>query len=1135
MHALQGLAISTFLKHCTPGHLRWLHQADGQAIHAWNALQACWDKGGACESVSAPLAACGLLQAGSIPPGMVQWLVSKLEGQAQAPSASSAAIASALWALGHAAAYAHPTDHAVRSATLSTLQDAAAGRLPAAHACTASPSVVCAAMGGLALLMKATLPLVDLGATHAPSSSSQPSAIASSALATLLSALITLRPHWVESVMSMASSAPPALQPVQVAELPLPAVTVTDGAPQEADDSTPVVTYALSYTLQSLSEVGGALATASGLQPHQLLCAASDNQPLLLHIHVLVGSCLSQAVTAVGDGGSGGEGTQPTMPPANESDLLAAAHALPGVMSSLESLGWQAAAAQKLPAATLPAVTESLMRLLSQQGLPGAVRGACGLALGCLTGSSAAFHQLSDAQPMAWMGPMLVQLQQTGPGSGPASHPPAPASVLAGVCQALALVSSGMGGVNKGSHAAAARSGAALGLACILAGPGGVGLNPACASLGDVYVGANAAPSALQGLLGALSDQPLLAKRCIKCLEGVAADTGSAGGPGALCAWALAAASACMEGVQRSMQAAGDDSAPSKQGRTGISGAPESAGGGGGGAPKPLAAYPADGALRPLVNLVTSLSNDTSLTSPPAQAMSDASQASPVVAKLDAAAAAVRCLAAAPRLPAMDFGSVCRRLLTAAALHAMPASGTVAGTHAPVPASSSVIPSLSLAASRLQHSVVTLLLTHAASAPASGLPGALDDLLAVNKVRGLSQAAVTELLQRLPQALASLAPSRAGPLLAPLPAAVAGLGMEATAAMWEGLRGVLSDAQGVSAQPHGRSKQQAAGTPKPPAPEAVSAALAAAGALLPHMPPLPELLPGEVQALFDTLDNPSHVATLVLKVSELSGAGPVATTSLGTAIAMATATQTAPSTVGQQQRSLMLSAWAQAARCWAVARAQDLPPLLSTPQPLHPAEGGADAGQPMQAWDVPLAAAQMRCLIARAGLSLQSHTGHAAALGVKDLVPCRALCADAPELVAARCRPLLAATVCACAPHATQVQTLLGTLSLVPLAPSPVGPLNLAAAFVVAAASVVCGAQAAVDEHLVHGLAGGKVGSRVDAAEAPGSYRCSGPLLSLPHTLPRYVQQQPIRVAPASPALVRAQLVIPVHCAEHTQ
>lgn len=1123
-------------------------QAGGDTTQAWSSLQAAWDSGGVCEAAAAPLAAAGLLSISGADPQRLQWVMHKLEAQVHNDSSSSAAVASALWGLAHAVCYSHPTDHTARATALATFRAAASMRLhPGGRrsVTAAAPRVIGAALGGLALLVKSCLPLLDLSAesASAPTQATQaePAQVVSQAVALLLSVLVTLQPQWVESTFSMAAGLPAVLQPVELIELNL-SLTVPeggDGAAVEGEGSGAATATAsvLAAALHALADVAAALAAASGLPPGVVGAAAGGAaaQPLLLQLHSLVVGCVQAAVadTALSPGASTSDATgQRAATQLNQEQhqvhvhLGAAVHALPVILQAMDNLGWQPPAVTlqgsnpasgitpppPAPSGVLGAV-QQLVALAAQPQLPGGLRGAACLSMGLVAGLPSSLQLLTTTAPPE---PLAQQLAQLHGGTSKT----AAGSVAAAVAEVLACILAGEGGVSKGSQAAAARSGAALGLGAFLAGPSslGSGSSPTSSSSQASFGGG----SVLGGVLSMLDDVPQLGKRCVRALEGLAspgsaapAGGGAAGvgaGAGAAAAWVLAACSAALAAQRASTQGGGGGGAGEEERGTaaGAMGAGRGVvGTGGGGVDRPLSAYPEDGALRPLINALTQLAAapgntataTATATPPPSVALSPLvaggttavpATVSGTMDRLAAAAAVLRCLAAAPRLPAnVDLGSMCRRLLVSAASGS--SSSTPSNSQSPaVSHSMSLTPIVSLPAAvmEVQVAVVQLLLAHAASAPSTGLPGLLDELLGVSRFKSLPQPAQIQLLQHLPAALASLAPSRAAPIFTPLPAVAAAAGPAVAAALWDGLRGVMSAAAAAHASgraaPHGVEG---------PAPEAVTSAREAVAALLPPLPPLPALLPGELAAMQEVLlgrpnpasavlPAPSHTSHTPVSLSQQSGAPGPLTPLLKAAAAGAPTANTAA-------RIELMHLWVAAARCLVVMRTAELPPSLSTPQPLHPQPTSnqlhnADSA----AWESALAACQLRCLIVIAGVGNSTVGASRGAathqltgpLGAKDLVPCRALCVDAPEPIAVRCRRLVATAMCASAAHASQVQVLLETLGLVRLAPDPVGPLRMAAALMGAAAVGVCGPQAVLDDHV--------------AATAPGMELASLPFLA---------------------------------------
>ncbi|KAF5834395.1 hypothetical protein DUNSADRAFT_8950, partial [Dunaliella salina] len=668
-----------------------------------------------------------------------------------------------------------------------------------------------------------------------------------------------------------------------------------------------------------------------------------------------------QSTSSAMPGACGGSSDEiaSSMQPGGKVLFCAACCALPVTSAALEVLGVPTSVpAPSSPLATAPAATEcgsgAVVGGGSWQGLVGllsaVVRASGPGGDGELRAvAAAAVGELSSAQGRPQQ---LLQLPASAVGgtntqdrAKPAHHHPP--SAAHHITDLLCALSSGDLAVSKGSHTVLVRAHAARALGCLLAGAQAQGCAPACIDAlhnvkGDVVAAASCAGSAhLQGgLLEVVHAAAGPVKKGIRALEvaAVAATTaGVSGGSGSVAAWTLAAVCAAVVGEAGGIStraAVGYGSGVDDAAEEGVEeeelggeegpvadGAKTAAGGGRarkGGELRAVHEYPADGALRNLVEALLELSKGSQQA--PAAFSSAAHVApspSPLISPtlpLVAAASILRCLAAAPRLPALDFRNVCRRLLSLpVATVAAPAFSTLTppgssplttpradSEHARLLQLNSVMAARAAekAVTQLQLGVVGLALSHG-SEQATGLPGLVDELLMECRFKSLSPAAQAALLQRLPHALACLAPSRAAPLLKGLSGIVSRASasplsassvpatplasahtpyalhpqqqqqqqqqqrdqqhLSVSCAFWEGLANVLVHTHTSSSSVIAKATRQGqsvassqTASPKLP-PSAATAAAAAIAQVYAQLPPLPMLLPGEIARLLQMI------------------------------------------------------------------------------------------------------------------------------------------------------------------------------------------------------------------------------------------------------------------------------------------
>jgi hypothetical protein len=397
----------------------------------------------------------------------------------------------------------------------------------------------------------------------------------------------------------------------------------------------------------------------------------------------------------------------------------------------------------------------------------------------------------------------------------------------------------------------------------------------------------------LGGLLAVLDESPQHAKRALQALQGLVGFTAAASpAPGAsggnlvasgLAAWVLAAGSTLYAQAQAAARQSGPSGHSVRDGEgAGRSGAVTGGTGQGGPALLPLSAYPAAGALRVLVEALTTAPATVSAAVASPQGLKPFNTAQGASAAVTAATSALlnaasllRSLAGAPRLPATDAGGPARALLQAAC------SVTASSGQQQQLQSSPSGPdgTLHSAAVEVQVAVTRLAFAHGRYPP-TGLTTLVDNLISPQGFSALSAPAKAALLADMQAALACLAPSRAAPAVTQLvtlaltdhtrstpttqsqPAATSLVDrFQLQAALWAGLKGIAT-----AAAQTGKNGGAAAGSA--PAlsmtPELASALAAAAVDCYAQLPPLPVLLPGERAALLSACGSsgtePGHIA-----------------------------------------------------------------------------------------------------------------------------------------------------------------------------------------------------------------------------------------------------------------------------------
>ena len=410
----------------------------------------------------------------------------------------------------------------------------------------------------------------------------------------------------------------------------------------------------------------------------------------------------------------------------------------------------------------------------------------------------------------------------------------------------------------------------------------------------------SSASTPFSGGLLALPEASRISRRLIKVLEAAALPgTGDRRVPVAA-AWMLADACERLHSSSPlpGLPSGADGPSPSAPGshRSGSSEATSR--------PIPLASYPLDsGAHRPLTEAVKAFAALAPLTGSQARS----------------AAAAVRCLAASPRLPANDWGALCQRLWQQPRHQPrLPSEGTCSDSEN------------GTSTSELQVAVLKLASAHG-SEPSHNLASFLDELASGTSSSGLSVEVQTALFSSLPSVLSCLAGSRHRlAIFAPILIIKERLytdpqdyhkdqpsvgfkdegGLKLLAAYWTGLRGLM--------RPKGTSQNKnhinAAGIIDAPAsnnsPEIdlglLREALVEVMQLLPTLPPL---MPGEVAALRADLISDNSSGPHRSQESPLETAR--ATTSLNPdAISIWSSAKPVV-----HDRALILLTWTRAARC----------------------------------------------------------------------------------------------------------------------------------------------------------------------------------------------------------------------------
>ena len=676
--------------------------------------------------------------------------------------------------------------------------------------------------------------------------------------------------------------------------------------------------------------------------------------------------------------------------------------------------------------------------------------------------------------------------------------------------------SGGLPVAHRGPAAHALRCGVAAGLAALLgadveAGAFGVGLGadglPAAAAQAPCWL---LSPSAAGGSSAAAS-RVRIARSALRALEaaalgGDARGGGGGGSGGARLAGGGSAASAALAPLASWLLAA--VSAAASAGGA-AAGAAAGSGGSGGGAqgvgaqqppPPPLAAYPADGALRPLAErLLMPGCGDGPDTPPPPLPLSEdsdgdsgrgareAAAPSPPPGPVEAAAL-LRVLAAAPRLPAAGWDGVCRRLLLRP-----PAAVDAARREA------------------LQQAALRLALAHAHVAPL-GLSAVVDQALMPAAFAQLPPACRAALLRRLPDAVRCLPANRAAPLLQSLPAlasssADAAVAAELEAAAWDGLAALC---RCLSARDAAVASK---GVVAP-----LLGAVAALGARLPALPPLQG---GQVAALLDAgLAHRALTHGLEESVGADGNSGDGSTSG--------------NSNSGSDRGCECLPAgvppgawrvWAAALRCLRSVRPEQAAALTALGADADAARaaglaviGGGGGGGGGDGERAAALRAQLRCLLVAGGV-----------LSWRDLTPCRAAvvtstrpllplsqppagaAVDAAASAALALLPLLA-EASRLAPQAAQAQALDECLRAAALAAHPGNALLLAAALAGAwQAALQQQRQQQQGRSAQAARAEGAVAAVTDALLAPapcgdgdgGAAAEAGPLAALPYTLPR--------------------------------
>ncbi|KAI8466909.1 MAG: hypothetical protein J3K34DRAFT_524154 [Monoraphidium minutum] len=681
---------------------------------------------------------------------------------------------------------------------------------------------------------------------------------------------------------------------------------------------------------------------------------------------------------------------------------------------------------------------------------------AAGAALAAAACAPAVDGWLGAAAALGWARVSAAQLPRgllpCGPGGAPggAAGEEAAAAAAAHVVECLVALCGGRavpgapggdaagGGAHRGPSGWALRCGAAAGLAAMLgadpeAGAYGLGLaadgTPAarepCWLLSPGGGGGGSAAAArVRAARGALRALEAAALGAPMAATGATAGGRLSGGAALapLAGWLLAAASA-------TAAAAG-----------GAAGGAGGSGGGGGGDAPPLAAYPEDGALRPLAERLLL----------PGSGECGGESLGPVEA-----ASLLRVLAAAPRLPTAGWEPLLRRLLRPAA----PGGGGAPGWRAG-------------AGCALHCAALDLALRHSGRAPQLGLAPPLDAALMPAAFSQLPAPARALLLRAAPDAVRCLPANRAAPLLQGLPGMVprlprggggGGAAPEEAAALgvaaWDGLRALCGC---LSARDASISSK---GVAQP--------LLAAIASLAERLPPLPPLLPGQALLLLDERGaggDPGGGGGGEPRPPGLEGDG-AGVLEAGTAAALG------PGLSEGEWR-----VWRAALGCLRRVKQEQAAALTAVAPPPAPA-GGGGGGAALDA--ATLLRAQLRCLLVLAGL-----------LSWRELTPVRGLLLSAGGCEGATAAadallPLAALAACR-APQAAQAQLLQEALAAAPLAGAPGAALALAAALVAAWHGAAAGPDG--------GGAGGAAAAAVDAALFCGGGASA--LAGLPHALP---------------------------------
>ena len=779
---------------------------------------------------------------------------------------------------------------------------------------------------GLPLRGAAAAALGALAASDAPScssssasiggqqhqSSNPATALVRDALGLLLQGLASLAPSMAGTACELAAAAPPALQPLEAHALSFGSSEESDDDEDDGDSGGECGGLALRGVLDGLSSLLSA-GIGAGVFPPPM--ASLLHRGLLQSAAALCGELLDPA--------------GPAEPGHQKSLNLNAAHRAAAFLSCLPHTSAAAAAAAN--AATAAGAVSSdgkglielLISVAGSQAVHGVLRGAAARALGVVLSSS--------ETPAALHRSMLLGTSTSAP---PISAGPPSLDLL------CLLAGEGGTGTMGASHL---RIGALAGLSALLLGP--------ASPLAAMQRGGGL-PSPVDGGLLAAPEAAKSSRRLIKILE--AAAMGEGGGHGrvaAAAAWMLGVA--CEQVTSSSLAAsvagqAGDGSASRSPawGKAGDAGPSSSR-------PISLSAYPAEtGAHRPLVDLV----------------MATAASQGPVSRGVaEAAAAALRCLAASPRLPATDWGSLCTRLWRRPAA----ASGDV-GAFPPPHDDEAALSGLP----ELHEAIVGLAVSHGSESD-HGLSTFLDGLVTGGGLQHVHPRVMAALLLRLPELLSCLASSRHPAALAALLPALqqqqqrqGGGGRSDSfllllGALWHGLAGLQQTKVGAAGGGT-KTAPRATGTSPPPHPvvfdaPAVYAVMVGALGLL---PPLPPLLPGEVAAakamLLQLEMLPPQAWSLSTPPDLPGGRGLLST--------LASPTGGPVSSSSSGGSLLVLRVWCQAARCLSEA-GSDVAVQLLTP----PVSDKTGVEGP-----IPLGLLQMRCLLALAGV-----------LTYRDLTVCR--------------------------------------------------------------------------------------------------------------------------------------------------